>query len=534
VARSTVRDTSIRTYRAKRDFSVTHEPAARETQRRTSAPIFVVQKHQAHRAGLHYDFRLEHDGVLWSWAVRKGPSLDPKDRHVAIHVEDHPLDYADFAGNIPDGQYGAGKVEIWDRGTWDPLNDPDEGMRTGDLTFALHGQRLNGRFHLVRLRPKPGQRGRQDNWLLFKGHDEAEHAGADATTIEHETTQPGSPRMNAASKDPPKRPAAAARIVTARRPMVRNVEIAGVAMTHPDRELWPGITKRDLADYWVMVADHALPGLAKRPLAIVRCPDGIDGERFFQKNGRGMLPDCIHEERIGTSPYLAIDGLRGLIGMAQISAIELHPWGAAEADPHHPDTLVFDLDPGEGVPFAHVVRAAHHVRDHLHHLQLTSFCRTTGGKGLHVVVPIAPKADWEAVRLFCRTFAEMLSAENPTRFLSTVKKADRRGRILLDWLRNALGATAVASFCPRARPGAMVATPLAWDEVTEKLDPAIFTLRSVPERLKKRASDPWAGFYELRQPLPDLAPRSALRGPAVRRRADRAVSREMPQPKRRA
>ena len=534
MARSTARDTSIRAYHAKRDFSVTHEPAGSDTHRQGGAPIFVVHKHQAHRAGLHYDFRLEHDGVLWSWAVRKGPSLDPKDKHVAVHVEDHPLDYAGFAGDIPDGQYGAGKVEIWDRGSWEPLNNPDEGMRKGELTFLLHGQRLNGRFHLVRLRPKPGQRSRQDNWLLFKGHDEAEHTGADAATLEHETNRPPSQRKKPTSKDRPKRPAAAARNVKGRGPTMRSVEIAGVVMTHPDRELWPGITKRDLADYWVTVADHALPGLAKRPLAILRCPDGIDGQRFFQKNGRGALPDGIREDRIGTSPYLAIDGLHGLIGMAQISAIELHPWGAAEAHPHHPDTLVFDLDPGEGVPFAHVVQAAHYVRDRLHQLHLTSFCRTTGGKGLHVVVPIAPKADWEAVRRFSRTFAEILSEENPARFLSTVKKADRRGRILLDWLRNALGATAVASFCPRARPGATVATPLAWDEVTEELDPAIFTLRTIPERLAKPFSDPWAGLRKLHQALPNLALRSAPTGPAGHRRAGKAVTVETPQPKRRA
>jgi bifunctional non-homologous end joining protein LigD len=534
VARSTARDTSIRTYRAKRDFSVTREPAANEAHRQNGEPIFVVQKHQAHRAGLHYDFRLQRGSVLWSWAVRKGLSLDPKDRHVAVHVEDHPLDYAVFTGNIPDGQYGAGNVEIWDHGTWEPLNDPDEGMRKGELTFALHGQRLNGRFHLVRLRPKPGQPERQDNWLLFKGHDEAEHAGADATTIKHETDRPGSPRRKAASKNPPKRRAVAARIATARDPIAHSVEIAGVTMTHPDRELWPGITKRDLAEYWVTVANHALPGLAKRPLAIVRCPDGIGGEHFFQKNGRGTLPDGIREGRIATSPYLAIDGLHGLVGMAQVSAIELHPWGAAEGDPDHPDTLVFDLDPGEGVPFAHVVRAAHNVRDRLRQLNMTSFCRTTGGKGLHVVVPIAPKADWEAVRLFCRGFAEILSAENPTRFLSTVKKADRRGRILLDWLRNALGATAVASFCPRARPGATVATPLAWDEVTEKLDPAMFTLRSVPERLGTLSSDPWIGFRRLPQLLPDLARESTPLRPAVRRRAGKAAAVGAAPPKRHA
>ena len=146
----TGRDTSIRTYRAKRNFAVTDEPppAPERSGGRDGAPIFVVQKHAAHRAGLHWDFRLEHNGVLWSWAVRKGPSLDPKDKRIAAHVEDHPLDYAGFQGTIPDGQYGAGTVETWDRGTWEPLADPDAGMAKGDLTFVLRGSRLNGRFHL--------------------------------------------------------------------------------------------------------------------------------------------------------------------------------------------------------------------------------------------------------------------------------------------------------------------------------------------------------------------------------------------------
>ena len=187
---STTRDTSIRTYRAKRDFAITGEPAPASRRGKRPAPIFVVQKHQAHRAGLHWDFRLEHDGVLWSWAVRKGPSLDPADKRIAAHVEDHPLDYADFEGTIPDGQYGAGAVELWDRGTWQPLDDPEEGMRKGELRFVLDGKRLHGRFTLVRLKPRPGQRSRQDNWLLIKGHDEAERKGADAPTIEQQAPAP--------------------------------------------------------------------------------------------------------------------------------------------------------------------------------------------------------------------------------------------------------------------------------------------------------------------------------------------------------
>jgi len=183
----------------------------------------------------------------------------------------------------------------------------------------------------------------------------------------------------------------------------------------------------------------------------------------------------------------------------------LHAWGSTEADPASPDQIVLDLDPGEGVGFPDVVKAALDIRDRLDALGLVSFCRTTGGKGLHVVVPLAPAETWDVVKPFCKAFAESVSREQPDRFLSTVKKADRRGRILIDWLRNGMGATAIASFCPRARPGATVATPLAWEEVTRRLDPGSFTLRTVPDRLARQRSDPWQGFAERRQRLPKIS-----------------------------
>lgn len=828
-----LRDTSIDTYRVKRDFTVTREPVPAERPVTTGAPRFVIQKHHAHRAGLHWDFRLEHGGVLRSWVVRKGPSLDPADRRVAVHVEDHPIDYADFEGEIPEGQYGAGSVEIWDRGTWQPVGDPEEGMRKGDLKFVLHGTRLHGAWVLVRMRPRPGRRGRKDRWLLIKHHDDQERAGADAAVIERATPPPRpdlaaaappqtdpddppapgarkarlsarqSPQLCAIAENPPgsdrwiseikfdgyrllafiangtaklvtrgghdwtdrlpsvarevgklnvrtalldgelvaldrdgrsRFPALQAALADGRdatlhyyvfdllhlngwdlrdckllarkrtlsglsdwrgmlrysdhhvgdavrvyqeacrmrlegiickradapyragrghgwvkikclnreefivlgwtpprghrtglgslhlgyydhdhrlhyaggagtgfsedelvmlherladlaadsprgllasgdpldpairwvRPELvaeirftgwsgagrvrqavylglredkaaeevardiadpeadhklvcaRTARVEGVTLTHPDRELWPGITKQQLADYWQAVAAHALPGLARRPLAIVRCPKGIDGKRFFQKRGHGALPNGVRRGLVGTSPYLAIDGVLGLTAMAQISAIELHAWGATEYDPLHPDVMVFDLDPGDGVPFHHVVRAALDVRDRLQQLGLASFCRTTGGKGLHVVVPLAPEQDWDSVRSFCRAFAEMLSEERPDRFVSTIRKKDRRGRILIDWLRNQLGATAIASFCPRARHGATVATPLAWDEVTPKLDPQTFTLHTVSRRLIKLHTHAWQGFSNLQQHLPD----AALESRAAQRRGD--------------
>src|SRR3984957_12747907 len=235
------RDTSIRPYRAKRDFSKTREPAPSE-QTAKKGSMFVVQKHQAHRAGLHWDFRLEHDGVLWSWAVRKGPSLDPADKRIAVHVEDHPLDYANFQGTIPDGQYGAGNVETWDRGTWEPLDDPEAGMRKGEIKFVLHGKRLNGRFTLVRLKPRPGQRGRQDNWLLIKGHDEAERAGADATAIE-QAAPPPKPGRKATSKRREGPPAEGAE--RAKLPQRQAPQLASLAEEPPNGQGWVSEIKFD-------------------------------------------------------------------------------------------------------------------------------------------------------------------------------------------------------------------------------------------------------------------------------------------------
>lgn len=820
-------DTSVARYAAKRDFTTTPEPKPAAGARAEGAPIFVVQRHQAARAGLHYDFRLQHNGVLLSWAVPKGPSLDPSHKRMAIHVEDHPLDYANFDGEIAQG-YGAGTVEIWDHGTWTPLIDPDVGMQKGHLRFTLQGERLHGEFSLIRMKPRG--RSNQDAWLLIKDADDAAREGGDADTLDsapqpspsdaapipgairaalpktqkpqlcitedappagddwlselkfdgyrlmvridgsdirlltregHDWTSrmphlapafaklkvasamldgelvalreggmsdfgglqdalangrdrdllfyafdllhldgwdlrpcrlddrksllrglsewkgslrysdhhegngadlfavaaerglegivmkrrdapyragrhsswvkiknlgraefviigwtkparsrvgfgalqiatydakgalhyaggvgtgfsdavlkslrarldplalPSAPALIVLGEKPPrsvtwvrpelvaeisftewsndgrlrhpvflglrddkpardvmrdrpalrkraeaitdvKKPAAiASRIVVAQAPKHPGSDIAGIHITHADRQLWPGITKLALAEYWNIIADVALPGIAHRPLAILRCPDGIDGEQFFQKHRGGFMPAPVREASSDRQPYLAIDDVSGLIAMAQMSAIELHCWGADEADPLHPDRLVFDLDPGEGVPWAEIVQAAHDIRARLETLGLQSFCRTSGGKGLHVVVPLARSADWPTAKAFCRGFAELVSAEEPKRFLAHTKITDRKGRILIDWLRNGPGATAIASFSPRARPGATVATPLDWQEVTDHLDPKAFTIASIPGRIERRATDPWADFPRTTQTLPNLAP----------------------------
>jgi bifunctional non-homologous end joining protein LigD len=290
-------------------------------------------------------------------------------------------------------------------------------------------------------------------------------------------------------------------------------------LTHPDKQLWPGVTKQDLADYWVAVAEMALPGIAGRPLALVRCPNGIDGPHFFQKHAmKGMNPVLREAEQDG-APYLVFDDADGLQACAQMAAIELHSWGATAADAAHADRLVFDLDPGEGVPWATTVAAAWELRNLLEKAGLSGFCRTSGGKGLHVVAPLVPGADWTAVREWSRAFAEKMERDSPDRFVASVPKARRTGRILVDWLRNGLGSTAVASFSPRARPGATVATPVSWRELTAKLDPAAFTLETVPKRLARMKRDPWEAFAVEARPLPPSQSDSKNRPPKAPRKA---------------
>ncbi len=346
--------------------------------------------------------------------------------------------------------------------------------------------------------------GTSADWVKLECRDRDEHAPAPGES----NVGPSKPlRRRPADRSaawPTPLSAPRPRVVVARAPQRGRETIGGVEISHADRPLWPGLTKRDLAEYWLAVAKHALPWLGHRPLAILRCPEGSEGEHFFQKRGNGLLPAQIREGSAGGSPYLALDDAAGLVAMAQLSAVELHPWGASEADPLRPDWIVFDLDPGEGVPFTEVVVAAHDMRHRLERLGFAAFPRTTGGKGLHVVVPVVPRSDWDQTKAFCRGLAEAMSQAEPERFLPTLSKAERRGRILLDYLRNGLGATAVASFCPRARPGACVATPLAWSEVEARLDPRSFTIRTVPERLRKQRRDPWAGFRQAARPIPRL------------------------------
>jgi bifunctional non-homologous end joining protein LigD len=279
--------------------------------------------------------------------------------------------------------------------------------------------------------------------------------------------------------------------------------------TSPDRIVYPdaGITKLQVADYYRAVAAQLLPELVRRPLSVVRCPDGI-GECFFQKHhasklGANVRAVPIREKDGGTADYFYVDDIEGVIDLVQMGVVELHPWGAHVDDVEHPDRLIFDLDPGEGVEWKAIIAAARDIRARLSAMGLESFVRLSGGKGLHVVLPIRPGVDWTQAKAFCETFADAMVEQAPDRYVATASKAKRGGVIFIDWLRNSRGATSVTSWSLRARPQAGVAVPLAWSELGRTRSGHDYPLPRALRRARTLRRDPWDGWAKAtRQKLP--------------------------------
>jgi bifunctional non-homologous end joining protein LigD len=857
---------ALEEYRKKRDFSRTPEPAGEA--RAASASSYCIQKHAASR--LHYDFRLELDGVLLSWAVPKGPSFDPRDKRLAMRVEDHPVEYGSFEGVIPEGEYGAGAVVLWDRGTWTPLVDPGLGLKKGELKFHLYGEKLAGKWALVKIKgddpkawllvkdkdehartaaeldivsarpesvlsgrglaevaaerdrlwhskaanaggerepggPAEGEGGARlrlaelagavrgplprtqplalamvveappdgDEWLheikhdgyrivarieegdvrlvsrngkdwtkefpqvaravgrlpagtalldgevaavlpsgatsfqalqrrgsagaaplvyfafdllhldgwdlrgarlegrkevlkrLFesapatlrftdhvRGHGPAflekvreaglegvvskradapyrEGRGGDWRKVKcrlsqevviggwtlpsdgrasigallvgfyedgqllyagkvgsgfnerllvdlqrrlearRRTTCPFAPapadlRQDVHWVEPDlvaqveytewtdegrmrqpvflglrddrdarhvvrERPGtvegggvdtvSAGRPWEALRPHATRtrsvggeevVDLLGVRLTHPDRVYYPdlGFTKLDLALYYVTIADAVLPYLDGRPLTLVRCPDGLGGETFYQKKASFWTPPQIRRFAVPekAEEHLFVDSVPGLVALAQAGILEVHPWNSRVARLEQPDQVIFDLDPDESLPFSRVAAAARRVRALLAERGLESFVKTTGGKGLHVCVPLLPEHGWEELEEFTRAVALRLARDEPEAFTANMAKAHRKGKVFVDYLRNVRGANAVGAFSTRAREGAPVSVPVHWDELDRLSGPTDFTVAEVPLRVLEwtsgRADDPWARYHDVKQRVP--------------------------------
>jgi len=857
---------ALEEYKRKRDFRKTPEPAGVPRPHQADAGLsFVIQKHAARR--LHYDFRLELDGVLKSWAVPKGPSLDPGEKRLAVHVEDHPLDYGAFEGVIPEGEYGGGTVLLWDRGAWTPLDpDPEAAYRKGSLKFILNGEKLHGKWALVRMGGKAANE-RRENWLLIKERDDAalphshdavvkdnplsvatgrslDTIAADRDWIWHSNRDdnekppvqevalqdiPGArkgrmpdnlkPQLATLAGEAPegpewlheikydgyrllarvedgkvrlitrggldwtaKFPALAHRIaelplhsalidgelvhlepegttsfaglqdaissgktdslsffafdllyrdgwnltgaaledrkaalaeiiprhaqgmlrysdhqidrgpdflrqacsfklegiVSKRRTepyrpgrsrswlkskcrnreefivvgftdpdgsregfgallvgyhdpqgnlryggrvgtgfntaqlielrkrleslaradppaplpkgvsrkgvhwvepqLVAEMEFAdwtadailrqasfqglredkdarevvydpksrtaveptakprksparlkqaapnkeepvepqrgrdgslmfeGVRLTHPDRILYPGtsLSKLDVARYYAAVKEWALPHLSRRLLTLVRSP-AVGQKTFYQKHIGDEAPAAIKrfelKDGAETEIYPYIEDLPGLIGLVQMGVLEIHPWGSTIEKLETPDRVTIDLDPDEGLPWERVTEAAIDVREALLGIGLKSCAKTTGGKGLHVVIPLTPKLGWDDVKAFAKWLADSFVAQRPEDFTANMAKKARQGRIYIDYLRNSRGATAVGAYVPRARTGAPVATPLFWEQVEQGVRPEGFTVETVPNRLTTLESDPWAEMGKLRQSI---------------------------------
>jgi bifunctional non-homologous end joining protein LigD len=288
-----------------------------------------------------------------------------------------------------------------------------------------------------------------------------------------------------------------------------SVEIAGIKLTHPDRVLYPeqGITKLELAKYYEQVADWMIPHLKGRPLTLVRCPEGYKKQCFYQRHVTESLRDPIQSIRVkegrSTVSYVAVDSAAGLVALVQMGVLEIHTWGSRQDRLEQPDRLIFDLDPDPALPWKQIKEAAETLRDRMSGLGFSAFVKTTGGKGLHVVVPITPKQDWEAVKLFTKKVAEDLVREAPQRYTATMSKSKRKGKIYIDYLRNTRTATAVCAFSTRARANAPVSAPVHWHELATDVRGEYFTIRNVPQRLARQRTDPWEGYEKARRAIPD-------------------------------
>jgi bifunctional non-homologous end joining protein LigD len=488
------RGDSLQRYREKRDFGRTPEPAG-EVAAADGRPRFVVQRHRARR--LHYDFRLEIGGVLVSWAVPKGLTLDPRQRHLAVRVEDHPLAYADFEGVIPRGEYGGGDVIVWDRGTWDLDRDADpaQALADGELHLELFGEKLRGRFVLVRTDRKDGNR---ESWLVLHKRDDEARDGwnpedhplsvlsgrdNDEVAADRDRVWDRHGEAGTAAAVPEGFRAATAEELAAldALPAKGTWTLQGheLALTNLDKVLFPprdggaDVTKRGLVRYYAQMSPWILPYLAERPLNLHRYPDGVTRKGFWQKQAPKYVPAWIRRWRNDeadpgeSSDYLVVDSTAGLAWLANHAAVELHPWTSKIPDVHHPTYALVDLDPGEDTSWDDLVVLARLHRTALEHLGMRGYPKTTGQRGLQIWIPIEPGSTFDETREWVAQLSRAVGGVAPDLVSTKWEKQSRAGRARLDYTQNAINKTLVAPFSVRAAPGAPVSVPITWEELDD-------------------------------------------------------------------
>jgi len=520
-------------YQAKRDFDRTPEPAGEPPRAGSDGPPrFVVQRHRARR--VHYDLRFEIDGALASWAVPNGPTLDPTVKRLAVHVEDHPIEYLDFEGVIPSGEYGGGDVIVWDIGTWvaHETDDPAAAVAAGELHVDVTGRKLAGRFILVRSnrRARAGQTstGQRDDsqWLLIHKDDEAAVPGWNPDDHPRSVL---SGRTNEEVKADPDRiwrselPPAQASIslrpsgggtggalpagtggspaeLAALDALGQNGtwEIFGRALklTNLDKELFPGrddeppVTKRELIAYTARIAPVILPYLAGRPLNMHRFPGGAATAGFWHKQLPDHAPDWVPRwenpkaESGKTTTYLVVDEPAALIWAANFGALEWHAWTARASKPDNPTYALIDIDPGTATSWEDVLVLARLHRTALDHLGVRGRPKVTGQRGIQIWIPVAGGLTYADTRNWVERLSQAIGAAVPELVSWKWDVSDRSGLARLDYTQNVSNKTLVAPYSPRAAPGAPVSAPITWDELDDPaLRPNGFTIRTILDRV---------------------------------------------------
>lgn len=457
-------------YNKKRDFSKTREPKG-NVSKSNKKLRFVIQHHWSRKE--HYDFRLEYDGVLKSWAVPKGPSYDTSDKRLAIMVEDHPLEYRNFEGNIPKGEYGGGVVMIWDEGYWEAIGNVSE----SSIRFRVFGKRIKGIWKLVKFKG--------NNWLLIKEREEGVKGVKDISRYNR------SVRSNRTMTEIKNN-------VVSKMEMDEKV-LESVKISNPDKVIFnrPKISKFDIALYYRSVGSRMLPYINNRIISVVRCPSGIGGECFFKKHldndSEGVFRLDIPNKNGGKEDYYYINSVGGLISEVQMNSFEFHTWGSKVDDLERPDILVFDLDPDEALSLKKVRDGVRDLKSVLDELGFKSYLKTSGGKGYHVVVPIKFKIGWEELRDMAKNIVKLMEAKWPSRYVSNVRKVNRKNKIFVDWMRNIRASTSVAPYSLRLKKKAAVSMPIKWSEL-DKVKPNGISMNEAVERLKMK--DPWEGFFD--------------------------------------
>ena len=452
---------SLSKYNQKRNFNKTKEPMGKRS-KKAKKLRFCIQHHIARKD--HYDLRLEWNGVLISWAIPKGPSYNDKDKRLAIMVEDHPIDYRNFEGTIPKGEYGGGTVMLWDKGYWEPIKGYKPNFKEGPIKFILKGSRLKGIWTLVKLKD-------DNNWLLIK--DEDEYHLYDNINEFNTSIKTGRTMDEIATN-------------------IKRIEI-----TNPNKIVYknPKVTKMDIVNYYKAVSKRMLPLIENRLISTIRYPNGSKGSSFFKKHFENLHKFLglkrIKSKKEHQNDYYYIKDINGLISEVQMNSYEFHVWGCLASDLSHADMLVFDLDPDESLSLKRLREGVKDLKSILDEYELSSFLKTSGGKGYHVVVPLNAKVTWKTAKLIAKNIAELMEARWPNKYTSNMKKSKRKGKIFIDWVRNTKGATSVAPYSLRIRKKLTVSMPISWNEL-DKIKPDEITIEEAIKRLKKK--DPWQKF----------------------------------------